>query len=280
MGFSFLKVNSAWEMCIESAQWAYRGMEEGMKGKLIELATTRECGERCFFVPVFFFAQVTSRYKSLVKLNLAATQARVQYSNSRAKKAGITSTEKEKWENHVPLAVRRRAKLFLCAVKFIRRLETQGIDRGDSVVLGQLQPHLAAITMVALSMSGIASIPAEAVADVNNSLASAIITEIHFPGIDLPVIDPPQYGSDNDSSTEEILWPRLPEIRGEEQFMFDTTSGTFASNADILAALLKDYKSISSGNMQVLYADQRVDSRMLGMIWQTLFVSVTEVHES
>src|SRR6266550_5170395 len=180
----------------------------------------------------------------------------------------------------MPVANVNYLELFLCAVKFIRRLETRGIHHGDSVVLGQLQPHLAAITTVALSMSGIASIPAEALADVNNPLASAIITEIHFPGIDLPVIDPPQYGSNNDTSTEEILWLRLPEIRGEEQFLFDTTSGTFASNADILAALLKDYKSISSGNMQVLYADQRVDSRMLGMIWQTLFVSVTEVHES
>ena len=40
MGSSFLTVNSAWERYIESAERVYRGMEEGVKRRLIELATT------------------------------------------------------------------------------------------------------------------------------------------------------------------------------------------------------------------------------------------------
>jgi hypothetical protein len=64
-------------------------------------------------------------------------------------------------------------ELFLCAVKFIRRLETRSIRRGDSVVLGQLQLQLTAITTVALSISGIPSISVEAVVDVNDPSASS-----------------------------------------------------------------------------------------------------------
>ena len=40
MGSSFLTDNSAWERYIESAKRVYRGMEEGVKTRLIELATS------------------------------------------------------------------------------------------------------------------------------------------------------------------------------------------------------------------------------------------------
>jgi len=40
MGSSFLTVNSAWEKYIESPERVYRGMEEGVKRRLIELATS------------------------------------------------------------------------------------------------------------------------------------------------------------------------------------------------------------------------------------------------
>jgi DNA polymerase gamma 1 len=39
MGSSFLTVNGAWKRYIESAERVYRGMEEGVKRRLVELAT-------------------------------------------------------------------------------------------------------------------------------------------------------------------------------------------------------------------------------------------------
>ncbi len=40
MRSSFLTVNSAWERYIESVERIYRGMEEGVKRRLTELATS------------------------------------------------------------------------------------------------------------------------------------------------------------------------------------------------------------------------------------------------
>ena len=40
MGSGFLTVNSAWERYTESAERVYRKMEEGVKTRLIELATS------------------------------------------------------------------------------------------------------------------------------------------------------------------------------------------------------------------------------------------------
>jgi hypothetical protein len=168
-------------------------------------------------------------------------------------------------------------ELYLCALRFIRKLELQGICHGDSVALGRLHPHLAAIVTVALSMSGIASIPAEALNNIpRHHIPSAIITENPFLAMELPTIDPPHCGSDNDNDlyTEDSLWPQLPSISKEEPFLIDTTLGTFISNANFLDALLDNYDSMSLCQKRVLYADVMVNDRMLEIIWQTLLVRI------
>lgn len=171
-------------------------------------------------------------------------------------------------------------ELYLYALRFIRKLELLGIRHGDSLALGRLHPHLAAIVTVALSMSGIASIPAEALNNIpRNSyhrIPSAIITENPFPAMGLPTIDPPHCGSDNDNDlyTEDSLWPQLPSLNKEEPFLVDTTLGTFISNANFLDALLENYDSMSLCQKSVLYADVKVNDRMLKIIWQTLLVRV------
>ena len=127
-------------------------------------------------------------------------------------------------------------------------------------------------------MSGIVSIPAEALINIpRNSdyhIPSAIITENPFPAMGFPVIDPPHYGSDNDLNTADSLWPQLPSISKEEPFLVDTTLGTFISNANFLAALLENYDSMSLCQKKVLYADVKVNDRMLEIIWQTLLVRI------
>jgi hypothetical protein len=169
-------------------------------------------------------------------------------------------------------------ELYLWALRFIYKLELLGIRHGDSVVLGRLHPHLAAIVTVALSMSGIVSIPAEALINIpHNSdyhIPSAIITENPFPAMGLPIIDPPHCGSDNDLNTEDSLWPQLPSISKEEPFLVDTTLGTFISNSNFLDALLENYDSMSLCQKRVLYADVKVNDRMLEIIWQTLLVRI------
>ena len=44
IGSSFLTVNGAWELHIESAERVYKGMEEGVKRRLIELTRQRVSG--------------------------------------------------------------------------------------------------------------------------------------------------------------------------------------------------------------------------------------------
>lgn len=171
-------------------------------------------------------------------------------------------------------------ELYQCALRFIRKLELLGIRHGDSVVLGRLHPHLATIVTVALSMSGVASIPAEALNDIPlnsyNHIPSAIITENPFPAMGLPIIDPPHCSSydDNDLYMEDSLWPQLPSISKEEPFLADTKLGTFISNANFLGALLENYDSLSLCQKRVLYADLKVNDTMLEIIWQTLLVRV------
>ena len=169
-------------------------------------------------------------------------------------------------------------ELYLWALKFIHKLELLGIRHGDSVVLGRLHPHLATVVTVALSMSGILSIPAEALINIpRNSdyhIPSAIITENPFPAMKLPIIDPPHCGSDNDLYTEDSLWPQLPSISKEEPLLVDSTLGTLISNANFLDALLENYQSFSLCKKRVLYADDMVNDRMLEIIWQTLLVRI------
>ena len=170
-------------------------------------------------------------------------------------------------------------ELYQCALRFIHKLELLGIRHGDSVVLGRLHPHLATIATVALSMSGVASIPAEALNNIPlnsyNHIPSAIITESPFPAMGLPIIDPPHCGSysDNDLNTEDSSWPQLPSLSKEEPFLADTKLGTFISNANFLDALLEKYDSLSLCKKRVLYADVEVNDTMLEIIWQTLLVS-------
>ena len=160
MGSSFLTVNSAWERYIENAERVYRGMEEGVKRRLVELATSakemattkewekdpwlaqldwslKKAGKsRGVVSSIFFvviFAQSTLRYKNKKNKNQNMTRCKYRksrrgwvpslllppvssrccsrwrttafHSNTRTKKAGITSTTKEKWINCVPLTV-------------------------------------------------------------------------------------------------------------------------------------------------------------------------------
>lgn len=170
-------------------------------------------------------------------------------------------------------------ELYLCALRFMHKLEFLGIRHGDSVVLGRLHPHLATIVTVALSMSGIVSIPAEALNNIppnsDYQIPSAIITENPFPAMGLPIIDPPHCGSgNNDLHTEDSLWPQLPNISKEEPFLVDTKLGAFISNANFLDALLENYDTMSLCQKRVLYADVKVNDRMLEIIWQTLLVGI------
>jgi hypothetical protein len=165
-------------------------------------------------------------------------------------------------------------ELYLCALRFIRKLELRGIRHGGSVALGRLHPHLAAIVTVALSMSGVASIPAEALNRSFYHHTTAIITENHFPGVELPIIDPPHCGTEDDKDfiTENTPWPQLPNISKEEPFLLDVTSGALISHANFLDPLLGTYDSMSLCQKRILYADDKVNGRMLQVIWQTLLV--------
>ena len=59
MGSSFLTVNSTWERYIDSTEQVYKGMEEGVKRRLIvdikKGGKVEGCGEYCFFRCCLFF---------------------------------------------------------------------------------------------------------------------------------------------------------------------------------------------------------------------------------
>ncbi len=131
---------------------------------------------------------------------------------------------------------------------------------------------------VALSMSGIVAIPAEALTDMPDTslrpAPSAIISENHVPGISLPIIHPPHWGAENENDLhmKDGLLPQLPDISEEEPILLDVTSRAFVSNVDFLGLLLEDYNSLSLCQKRILYVDLKVNNQMLEIIWQTLLV--------